>query len=186
MSYPHPPTLTHLPSTPHAAPLPWEPALTQLRALAEPERDRLVTHWLSTIGLTSIRPRQRAAHAATYQTILGRPPFSTPVHIRVYQRKNELQAHHVDAFAGYLQRMGVPGGLVITTGGCSREAILIAGASQTPRICLLSGEQWAALLAQERSGLRRVRFPRWVLDLTRTLRSGGRYHQAPGGDGDGS
>jgi restriction endonuclease Mrr len=171
MSYPHFPTPRPASS---AQPLPWEPALTQLRELAPPELDTLVTRWLTQIGLTDARVRPHHGGAATYQAILGHPPLATPVHVRVYQRQNRLQAHHVDAFRGYLQRSGIPGGLLITTGGCSREASLIARTAQGPLVCLLTGEQWAALLAERRTGLRPARLLRWIVDLRRTLRSWGR------------
>ena len=76
---------------------------------------------------------------------------------------------HLRAFSD-LQRSGIPGGLLITTGGCSREAALIAGTAQSPQVCLLSGEQWAALLAERHTGLRSVRLPRWIVVLRRTFR----------------
>jgi restriction endonuclease Mrr len=167
MSHPHSP----IPGTPPVVPslpLPWEPALTQLRELDEAQLDTLVTRWLTAIGLTDVRVRQHQGHSATYQAILGRPPLATPIHIRLYQRQNDLQVHHVDAFRGYLQRMGIAGGLLITTGGCARQATLVAGATQAPQVCLLAGEQWAALLAAERAGVRTACLPRWIVDLHRT------------------
>lgn len=175
MSHPHSP-IPLSPPAPAASLLPWEPTLTQLRALPPAALDALVTHWLTRIGLTDVRVRQHEARATTYQAILGHPPLALPLHVRVYQRQNRLQAHHVDAFRGYLQRTGIPGGLLIATGGCSRAALLVAGTSQGPQVCLLSGEQWAALLAAERTGLRPARLPRWVVDLRRTVRGWG-----PGG-----
>jgi restriction endonuclease Mrr len=166
----HPPTPTPTPTrVPSELPLPWEPALTQLRELSADQLDGLVTHWLGAIGLTAVRMRQHQARSATYQAILGRTPLATPIHVRVYQRQNQLQVHHVDAFRGYLQRMGVAGGLLITTGGCSRQASLIAGATQAPQVCLLTGEQWTALLAAERAGVKPSRLPRWIVDLRDVL-----------------
>jgi len=146
------------------------------------ELDVLVTQWLTAIGLTDVRVRQHQARSATYQAILGRPPFATPLHIRIVQRQNQLQVHHVDAFRGYLQRLGIAGGLLITTGGCAREAFLIAGATPAPQVCLLSGEQWTAMLAAERVGVKSARLPRWILDLHRFL-CGGRPYHPPASEG---
>ena len=47
----HPPSPIPTPSCrPEEFPLPWEPALTQLRELEEPQLDTLVTRWLTAIG----------------------------------------------------------------------------------------------------------------------------------------
>jgi restriction endonuclease Mrr len=160
-------------------PVPGEPALTQLRELDTAALDALVTHWLDVIGLTAVRCRQRQARTVTYQAILGHPLLATPLHIRVYQRTNQLQVHHVDAFRGYLQRLGLPGGLLITTSDCAREARAVAEVTQSPQICLLSGEQWAAMLAAERAGLKPARLPRWVVDLTRIMHRARPRHSNP-------
>jgi restriction endonuclease Mrr len=150
-------------------PLPWEPALTQLRELSPPELDQLVATWLSALGLSAPRVRERRPGITTYQATLGKPPFSTPVQIRIYQRQNRLQVHHVDAFVGYLTRVGVPSGLLITTGDCSHHARLIAGGVQSRRVRLLSGAEWAMELASARAGVKRRRLWGWIVDLRRRL-----------------
>ena len=44
-------------------------------------------------------------------------------------------------------------------------------AAQTPvTVCLLSGEQWTALLAAERTGVRSASLRRWIVDLPHTVR----------------
>lgn len=156
------------PGTP-TLPLPWEPALTELRALPPDELDQVITTWLATLGLAAPRVRERRPGVTTYQATLGPVPLCTPVQIRVYQRQNQLQVHHVDAFVGYLTRTGVPSGLLITTGGCSRHARLIAGGVQSRRVQLLSGPEWAAELANTRAGVKRRRLWGWILALRQRL-----------------
>jgi restriction endonuclease Mrr len=150
-------------------PLPWEPALTQLRELSPPELDQLVATWLSALGLSAPRVRERRPGITTYQATLGKPPFSTPVQIRIYQRQNRLQAHHVDSFVGYLTRVGVPSGLLISTGGCSRAARLLAGGSHSRRIVLLAGDDWVAALARARAGVKPRRLWRWIVAVQSAL-----------------
>jgi hypothetical protein len=150
-------------------PLPWEPALTQLRELSSPELDQLVATWLSALGMTAPRVRERRPGLTTYQATLGKPPFGTPVQIRIYQRQNRLQAHHVDSFVGYLTRVGVPSGLLISTGGCSRAARLLAGGSHSRRIVLLAGDDWVAALARARAGVKPRRLWRWIVAVQSAL-----------------
>jgi hypothetical protein len=156
------------PGTP-ALPLPWEPALTELRELSPQDLDQVITTWLTSLGLSAPRVRERRPGVTTYQAHLGPFPVSTPVQIRVYQRQNRLQVHHVDAFVGYLTRVGVPSGLLITTGDCSRQARLIAGGVQSRRVQLLSGAQWATELANARAGMKRRRLWGWIIDLRKRL-----------------
>src|SRR5690348_9872005 len=104
------------PSSTPTLPFPWEPALSQLRQLPPAELDQIVSNWLTAQGLTGIRVRERRGGVTTYQAMLGQAPFSTPIQIRIYQRQNRLQVHHVDAFVGYLTRVGITNGLLITTG----------------------------------------------------------------------
>src|SRR5262249_10913165 len=82
----------------------FDPALAQLRHLPPADLDALVRQWFLQLGLTLVRVRERRAGMTTYQATLGRPPFTTPVQIRIYQRQNKLQVHHIDAFVGYLTR----------------------------------------------------------------------------------
>jgi hypothetical protein len=163
MSHSHPRSL------PTAPPLPWEPALTELRTLSPHDLDQMVAHWLTTLGLTPPRVRERRPGLTTYQALLGSTLLATPLQIRVHQRRNQLSVHHVEAFLGHLQRTGAAGGLLITTGGYSREAILVAGSTQLPRVRLITGAQWVAALAASRSGVKQRRLPRWVVDLRRRL-----------------
>src|SRR4051812_46949099 len=97
------PSPTSRPCTP-ALPLPWEPALTELRALAPDDLDQVITTWLTSLGLSAPRVRERRPGVTTYQATLGQAPLCAPVQIRIYQRQNQLQVHHVDAFVGYLTR----------------------------------------------------------------------------------
>ena len=152
-----------------AWPLPWEPALTELRTLSAEDLDQVITTWLTSLGLSAPRVRERRLGVTTYQAFLRPYPVATPVQIRVYQRQNRLQPHHVDAFVGYLTRVGVPSGLLITTGGCSRHARLIAGGVQSRRVQLLAGEEWATELADARIGLKHRRLWGWIVDLRRCL-----------------
>jgi restriction endonuclease Mrr len=145
--------------------LTFDPALSQLRDLKPAELDTVIGRWFLTLGLTSVRVRERRIGMTTYQAILGRPPVATPLQVRVYQRRNRLQVHHVDAFVGYLTRTGVPNGLLITTGGCSRHARLIADGVHSRRVGLLSGEEWTAALADARTGVICRRLWRWILEL---------------------
>jgi hypothetical protein len=157
------------PSPAPAPPLPWEPALTELRTLAPEDLDQVVSTWLATLDLTATRVRERRPGTTLYQALLGSTLVATPFQIRVHQRQNQLGVHHVEAFLGHLLRTGAAGGLLITTGGCSREAILVAGSTQLPRVRVITGEQWVAALAASRAGVKQRRLPRWVVDLQRTL-----------------
>jgi Restriction endonuclease len=152
-----------------APPRPWEPALTQLRELAPADLDALVCPWLAALGLSSVQVRERRPNMTTYQAVLGASPLGTPLQIRVYQRTNRLQVHHVEAFVGHLTRLGIPSGLLLTTGDCTRDAVLVAGAVRAPRVGLLSGDRWAKELAASRSGLRRRSLRQWIVDLNTVL-----------------
>lgn len=177
------PLPSHSPTPPPGTPAlkPWEPALTELQALSPTDLDHVITTWLTRLGLSAPRVRERRPGLTTYQAHLGRFPFSTPVQIRIYQRQNGLQVHHVDAFVGYLTRAGVPSGLLITTGGCSRHARLIAGGVQSRRIQLLSGAEWAAELAHARVGVKRRRLWGWILALRQGISDlGTRRKPTPG------
>ncbi|HSC20949.1 MAG TPA: restriction endonuclease [Solirubrobacterales bacterium] len=148
--------------------LTFDPALSQLRDLKPADLDALVSRWFLTLGLTHVRVRERRPGLTTYQAMLGPAPLSTPFQVRIYQRQNKLQVHHVDAFVGYLTRTGVPSGLLITTGGWSQPARLIAGGVASRRVGLLSGEEWTAALADARAGVTCRRLWRWIVDLAGT------------------
>src|SRR4051794_41568288 len=124
MSHPHP-----CPCRP-TPPLPWEPARTELRALPPHDLDQMVSNWLATLGLTPPGVRERRPGLTTYHTLLGPTLVATPLQVRVHQRQNQLGVHHVEAFLGHLLRTGAARGLLITTGGCAREAMLVAGSTQ--------------------------------------------------------
>lgn len=153
-------------SQPHRM-LGWEPAVSQLRALAPPDLDRLVSHWLAALDLSAIRTNGRHCRCTTYQALLGNFPVGVPIFIRVYQRQNRLQVHHVEAFLGHLVRLGIPAGVLISTGDFSREAYDLASTLHAPRIRLLSGPAWAQDLADRRMGLRPRRLWAWLLDLSK-------------------
>lgn len=141
----------------------WDATLTQLRHLPRPALDSLVRTWLLRRGAHAVRPTDTRATARTYQALLPSISSALPVHVRVHQRANRLQAHHVDAFAGHLMRHGVSTGLLITTSGCTRDALAAAQTLTVPRIRLVSGPEWAAELAKQRAGLIRRCFWRWVV-----------------------
>jgi hypothetical protein len=162
---PHP-LKPRTPLIPPPFPLSWEPALTQLRELPLVELDALVLRWLSASGCHSVRRVEGRPGCATYQGLLGRHPFTVPLLVRVFQRRNRLQEHHVDALAGMLLRRGVPGGLLITTGSSSRPARRAGASCRVPHVSLLEGPEWAADLARCRAGVRRRYLPQWLLDLT--------------------
>jgi hypothetical protein len=124
--------------------------------------------WLTRLGGHTIRPLEGTASAATYQALLPGFPHTTtvqPVLVRLYQRKNRLQVHHVDAFRGYLLRAGVPAGILVTTGSYAREAVAAASQGSLPRLFLYAGDQWARELAAFRIGVVHRRPWRWLLDL---------------------
>jgi restriction endonuclease len=145
--------------------LPWGPALSQLRDLNGSDLDDLVRYWLTSLGLTAVRPLERRAQVATYQALLGERHVATPVHVRIYQRRNRLQVHHVDAFLGHLGRSGSATGILVTTGGFAREAVKLAAGVNSPRLRLISGGEWTAELASARAGVRRGCLAALLLDL---------------------
>jgi len=147
-------------------PLHWEPAVSQLRDLNADELHAVVVPWLSALDLAPVRLCTREARCTTYQVLLGERSFCLPLHVRIYQRKNRLQAHHVEAFIGYLVHSGIPAGVLITTGDCSREARQLASELTSPRIRILSGNEWAAELAAQKVGLRQRGLWRWIVDVT--------------------
>jgi hypothetical protein len=160
--------------TPHCPrdrdPLPaWEPAISQLREACPEQLNALVRQWLGAFDLTAVRRISSRPGSATYQAFIGPEPLSTPLHVRIYQRRNALQAHHVDAFLGHLVRSGVPLGILVTTGPCSRDAYLAGGSFRSPKIRLLSGDRWAAELAAHQAGVKRRSLWRWVVELRSRL-----------------
>jgi len=144
---------------------PWEPALTQLRELSPDRLDERVIRWLRSLGLRPGRGPHRNVRCTTYEASLTQAPFQLPVHVRVYQRKNRLQAHHVEAFLGSLVRQGVTAGVLVTTGDFSRDAHRVAAQTQVPRVQLLGGPEWLADQAAKRLGVRRCSIPAWLLRL---------------------
>jgi len=160
----------------------FEPALTELRTLSRPDLDRLVQAWLTHAGLRRVEASQTRHAPATYQAVLDHPLTgrAARVQVRIHQRRNQLQAHHVEAFIGRLLRLGVSSGVLICTGGVSREARWIARLSEIPQIQLLGGEQWLAELALSKLGLRRLRLWGWALDLQKALPTWTRWRQRPG------
>jgi len=157
------PRFSSRPGDPH----PWEPALSQLRGLPAEDLDHLIANWLRRTGLQPSRHIDRANGATTYRGLLGDFPFSFQIAVRVHQRDSRLQAHHVEAFLGYLSRHGLPAGVLITTGGCAVTASSIALGNARPRIRILSGAQWLRELVAARVGLEEYRLPRWVVNLRR-------------------
>lgn len=161
------PQVLHAHTSPDRSLRPFEPAMSQLRHLTRPDLDRVIADWLQRIGFESIRCVERRRATTTYQALLGSFPMAFPFAVRVIQRDNRLQAHHVEAFLGHLVRHGRPAGLLVTTTGCTREAIAIAARSGSPCVRLLSGPQWCHELMAKKVGLTRRQLPRWVVDLTR-------------------
>lgn len=143
----------------------FEPALSQLRDLPPRELDQLVRSWLRGIDLDSLRRCEPTAGATTYHTLARSLPVLLGIRVRVHQRRSKLHVHHVESFAGHLVRAGVPAGILVTTGDCTSAARIAADSYRTPRVRLLSGEQWMAELARGKLGLRRRSFWHWVLDL---------------------
>jgi hypothetical protein len=159
-----------LPPRRSAPPWGWEPALSQLRQLARPELDNLVALWAAAFSIHSVRPDCRTSRAATYHGLLGDYPLGLPVRIRLCQRRNRLQVHHVEAFAGHCARLGVPFGILATTAGCGPEAARIAASYRSPQLRLYTGPQWAEELAAHRIGVRRRTVPQWVIEVAASLR----------------
>jgi len=154
------------PSRPSAgSPDPYEclPALDALRALPPGELDAQVTRWAENRGLGSVRRADRALRPATYWAFFGEPPLGLPALLRVHQRRNRLQAHHVEAFLGYLALAGCDYGVLITTGACAPEALRLSRERRLPRLRVISGPEWVRDLARWRAGVRRVARPALVL-----------------------
>src|SRR5690349_9407507 len=101
-------------ATPAATSMPTEPLLSQLRDLSGPELDRLVSAWLSRAGLTHVGLAERHDQVSTYRALLPGRLTLLSGRVRIYQRRHRLQAHHVEAFAGYLLRQRASFGLLIS------------------------------------------------------------------------
>jgi len=155
------------PSPLHASsPLPtWEPALSQLRNTAPADLDLLVSAWLTDLDLQTVRLIDRRAQVSTYQARLGTFPASLPVHIRVFQRRNRLQLHHVEAFLGSLARQNAVAGVLVTTGHASQAARHLALEITQPRLRLLTGPEWAKELAARDLGVRQHKLKAWLFAL---------------------
>jgi hypothetical protein len=142
-----------------------EIALAELRRLTSGEAHRLVSDWLTSIGLQAVGLRECARSSTTYQATLGEDPARGLVLIRTYRRRNRLQELHVDAFRGYIQRSGAAFGILVTAGAFSPEALRAAADRVSPPVRLIAGSEWLGqLLALPKSILRR-RACRCVLDL---------------------
>ena len=142
----------------------WSPLLTQIGALSRPELDELIGRWTGRLGFRGLRPWRAFPRPATYQGLFGRLPLALPLRVQVYQRRNRLQAHHVQAFVGQLVRAGIPLGLLVTTGGVTDAARETARCSTTPRVLLYSGDEWARDLARRRIAVRRRTLWQWLLE----------------------
>jgi restriction endonuclease len=140
-------------------------AVADLRALSRPDLDALVTAWLTQLGASSVRACDHRG-VPTYQALLGNRPATTAIRVRVYQRRNRLQPHHVEAFIGHLVRHHVSSGILVTTGDFSWEAALIGRAIRNPQIRLRSGHEWAAELVERGVGVKRRSVWQWMVDLT--------------------
>lgn len=168
---PCPPTLfAPFPRSRPRLPLPWEPALTQLRTASPADLDALVRAWLDKLGGRGVRLCERTPSRATYQTLMGGGSTATPLRVRVLRRRNRLQAHHVEAFLGHLVQHHVATGILITTSRCTREAERLAHTLHGPTIRLYSGPQWAAELAARRIGIRARTLWGWVLERAGAVR----------------
>src|SRR5438045_790817 len=100
---PHPSTACCPAGTrPDPRPGRFEPALAQIRQLPAADLDALVRRWLAALGCRGTCRRTPPEEPATYSAMLGDPGAAFPVQARVYRRRNRLQAHHVEAFAGHL------------------------------------------------------------------------------------
>jgi len=148
-----------------ATPNPAEPLLGQLRDLAGPELDRLVLAWLARAGLTHVALAERRGQVSTYRALLQSRLALLSGRVRIYQRCRRLQAHHVEAFAGYLLRQRASFGLLISTGELTRAAHWAADAFPAPRVQLLAGPDWADDLANRHIGVRSRRLWQRLLDL---------------------
>lgn len=146
-----------------------EPAVGQLRTLPPGDLTALVLRWLAALGLDSVQPCGLVGCGSTFEARLPSALLCVPVRIRVHQRKNRLQLHHVEAFLGHLVRSGSPLGVLVTTGECTREATAAARASHSPRIRLVTGNQWVAELAVNKSGVKRRSLWRWIVDRSLLL-----------------
>jgi restriction endonuclease Mrr len=140
------------------------PALEQLRQLSPSELDRVINRWLKSAGLSSPSRLTQTDSETLYRTHLGSSPLRLPVLLQVYQRRNRLQVHHVDAFFGAVCRSGAVAGLLVTTGGFTREAVRGSIQFSRPLRCL-SGLEWLTELTVRRTGVGRRRLLCWVLDL---------------------
>jgi hypothetical protein len=159
---------------PHPSPAPrtadradhWQPALAQLRTLSEGDLTAITSAWLQSLGVTPCHLDGRHGPTSTYRAFLGPTLLGGPLRLRIVQRSNRLQAHHVDAFAGWLTRCGIPTGILITTGKVTAEAREAAAAWRSPRVQLLSGPQWLGELAAHGIAVVRRPRPQWVVDLS--------------------
>jgi len=146
-----------------------DPALLRLRYLPPDDLDSLVERYVTRCDLQELRTRERRAGQTTYRAQLTCELFALSIPIRVYQRTSRLQAHQVDAFAGYLQRTGAPVGVLISTGDVTREAVRACRQTTAVRIVLLPGPEWLADLDHHR--LVKSRLRAWCDDAFRRVRS---------------
>jgi hypothetical protein len=121
-----------------------EPALTVLRRLAPDELAAFFQDWLKdAFSLQDVTVTARQRSVTTYHGVMPHGLTPSPVGARLYQRQGRLQAHHVDAFLGYLERCDLTAGILITTGEVTPEARAIVLSN---RIVLWSGEEWVEQL----------------------------------------
>ena len=160
-----------MPRRPSSLPLGWEPALSQLRTLSPSDLNAHVARWLRARGFRTICATSRSACCSNYTAVFGQAPFDLTVGFRVYQRRNRLQAHQIEAYLGSLVREGLSTGVLITTGEFSREAYRLAAQIPSPRIRLIAGPEWMADLAQRKVGIKRCSLASWLLSQTRSSSS---------------
>lgn len=147
----------------------WEPGLSQLRTLPALELHPVLRQWLERAALQAVRVLETHPGHVTYAARLGTGPVSLPLHVRLYRRRNRLQLHHLEAFVGHLMRHGIPAGVLITTGECTRDVRKGCRSPLLPHVRVLDGSEFATELAYRKPGLRPAQVRGWLLDLRTTL-----------------
>ena len=142
-----------------------EPLLAQLRQLPPARLDRLAEIWFSRLRLHDPLLIERQPSHSTYEAQLRFGVVRLPVRIRIYQRRNRLQSHHVEAFLGHLVRSGSAAGILVTTGEVASQAQRTAAGITAPQLEIVSGREWARDLISGRLGVCRRHIWQWLLCL---------------------
>ena len=151
-------------------PFPWQPALSQLQHMDPRDLDAVIRRWVNSLHARILARREQRGQSLTYVGRSDCPSLNFPFALRITRREHRLQAHHVERFAGWLQRERIPAGILVTTGGLTPDAITAAASFGLPRIRVLSGPQWIEELSRAQVAVSEKRLPRWVVDLSRVRR----------------